>query len=40
MSEILWQPSPERIRNTRMDQFRRFINQRHSLQLADYPTLH
>ncbi|QHD07599.1 acetoacetate--CoA ligase [Pseudomonas sp. R76] len=40
MSEILWQPSPERIRNTRMDQFRRFINRRYSLQLGDYPALH
>ena len=40
MSEILWQPSPERIRHTRMDQFRRFINDRHALQLGDYPALH
>ena len=40
MSEILWQPSPERIRNTRMDQFRRFINDRHAVQLCDYPALH
>lgn len=40
MSDILWQPSPERIANTRMDQFRRFINDRHSLQLSDYPALH
>lgn len=40
MSDILWQPSPERIANTRMDQFRRFINARHSLQLSDYPALH
>jgi len=40
MSEILWQPSPERIRTTRMDQFRRFINDRHGVQLSDYPALH
>ncbi|WP_313058893.1 acetoacetate--CoA ligase [Pseudomonas rhodesiae] len=40
MSEILWQPSPERIRTTRMDQFRRFINDRHAVQLSDYPALH
>src|SRR5450830_1899678 len=40
MSEILWQPSPERIRHTRMDQFRRFINDRYSVQLSDYPALH
>ncbi|MFT0477073.1 acetoacetate--CoA ligase [Pseudomonas antarctica] len=40
MSDILWQPSTERIRNTRMDQFRRFINDRHAMQLDDYPALH
>lgn len=40
MSEILWQPSPERIANTRMDQFRHYINQRYNLQLRDYPALH
>lgn len=40
MSDILWQPSPERIANTRMDQFRRYINARHHLQLRDYPALH
>ena len=40
MSEILWQPSAERIRHTRMDQFRRFINDRYSVQLDDYPALH
>ena len=40
MSEILWQPSPERIANTRMDQFRRFINQHYGVQLRDYPALH
>ena len=40
MSDILWQPSPERIHTTRIDQFRRFINDRHALQINDYPTLH
>lgn len=40
MSDILWQPSHERIRATRMDQFRRFINDRHGVQLADYAALH
>ena len=40
MSDILWQPSPERIATTRMDQFRRYINHRYTLQLADYPALH
>lgn len=40
MSDILWQPSPERIHTTRMDQFRRFINQCYSVQLHDYPALH
>ncbi|MFW9265605.1 acetoacetate--CoA ligase [Pseudomonas sp. NR3] len=40
MSDILWHPSPERIAQSRMDAFRRFVNERHSLQLNDYPTLH
>ncbi|WP_347900889.1 acetoacetate--CoA ligase [Pseudomonas purpurea] len=40
MSEILWQPSAERISKTRMEAFRRFINQRHQLAIADYPALH
>jgi len=40
MSDILWQPSPEHIAATRMDQFRRYINERYALQLADYPALH
>ncbi|RON08770.1 acetoacetate--CoA ligase [Pseudomonas brassicacearum] len=40
MSNILWQPSAERIGKTRMDAFRRFSNQRHNLALADYPALH
>lgn len=40
MSEILWQPSAERIANTRMEGFRRLCNQRHCLDLGDYPALH
>ncbi|MDL2198743.1 acetoacetate--CoA ligase [Halopseudomonas aestusnigri] len=40
MSEPLWQPSPERVAASRMDAFRRFINQRHDLTLADYAALH
>ncbi|VVO04624.1 acetoacetate--CoA ligase [Pseudomonas fluorescens] len=40
MSEILWQPSAERISKTHMEAFRRFINHRHDLDIADYPALH
>lgn len=40
MSDILWQPDANRIARSRMDAFRRFINQRHSSHLADYPALH
>ena len=40
MSDLLWQPSAERIGKTRMDAFRRFVNQRHGLNLHDYPALH
>ncbi|MFJ2682744.1 acetoacetate--CoA ligase [Pseudomonas sp. NPDC087342] len=40
MSDILWQPSAERIGKTRMEAFRRFVNQRHHLKIDDYPALH
>ena len=40
MSEPLWRPSPERVAVSRMDAFRRFVNQRHALALADYAALH
>ena len=40
MSEILWQPDAQRIARSRLDAFRREINQRHSLQLDGYPALH
>ena len=40
MQQPLWAPSAERIAATRMDAFRRFVNQCHALQLADYPALH
>lgn len=40
MSDILWQPDANRIAQSRMDTFRRAVNQRHSLQLDDYPALH
>ncbi|UTW07815.1 acetoacetate--CoA ligase [Pseudomonas benzenivorans] len=40
MQQPLWAPSAERIAATRMDAFRRFVNQRHGLELADYPALH
>ena len=40
MSEPLWRPAPERVAASRMDAFRRFINQRHDLALAGYAELH
>ena len=40
MNQPLWTPSLERVAATRMDAFRHFVNQRHGLQLADYPALH
>ncbi|MCK5530084.1 MAG: acetoacetate--CoA ligase [Halopseudomonas aestusnigri] len=40
MSEPLWRPLPERVAASRMDAFRRFVNQRHALTLADYAALH
>jgi len=40
MSDLLWQPDAERIAQSRMDQFRRDINQRHGLALSSYTDLH
>jgi len=40
MQQPLWTPSAERIAHPRLDAFRRFINDRHALHLADYPALH
>ncbi|WP_445178225.1 acetoacetate--CoA ligase [Pseudomonas sp. McL0111] len=40
MSEILWQPDAKRIAESRMDSFRRLINQRHGLNLTTYTDLH
>ena len=40
MSEPLWRPAPERVAASRMDAFRRFVNQSHALALADYAALH
>lgn len=39
MSDILWQPDPERIAQSRMSAFCRFVNERHRLQLGDYRAL-
>ncbi|SDG08691.1 acetoacetate--CoA ligase [Phytopseudomonas seleniipraecipitans] len=40
MQQPLWTPTAERISATRMDAFRRFVNCRHGLDLADYAALH
>ncbi|MEX6504393.1 acetoacetate--CoA ligase [Pseudomonas zhanjiangensis] len=40
MQKPQWKPSKDRIAATRMDAFRRFVNQRHGLELTDYPALH
>ncbi|MGA4602217.1 acetyl-coenzyme A synthetase N-terminal domain-containing protein, partial [Ectopseudomonas hydrolytica] len=40
MQQPLWTPSAERIAATRLDAFRRLINRRHGLELADYRALH
>lgn len=40
MSDILWQPDANRIAQSRMDAFRHAINQRHDLNIDDYPALH
>ncbi|MEB0076529.1 acetoacetate--CoA ligase [Pseudomonas sp. CCI3.2] len=40
MTQALWTPSAERINATRMDAFRRGVNQRYGLHINDYPALH
>ena len=40
MQQPLWTPSAEHIASTRMDALRRFVEQHHGLQLADYAALH
>ncbi len=40
MNAPLWTPSSERVAASRMTAFRHFVNQRHNLQLSDYPALH
>lgn len=40
MSDILWQADAKRIAESRMDRFRRALNQRHHLHLDDYLALH
>jgi len=39
-TQPLWRPSPEAIAATQMDQFRRWVNERHNLETADYAQLH
>ena len=40
MSDILWQPSAERIRASRLHAFARLLHDRHGIALRDYPSLH
>ncbi|WP_193165221.1 acetoacetate--CoA ligase [Microbulbifer hainanensis] len=39
-AQPLWQPSPEAIAATQMDQFRRLVNEQFGLNLADYSALY
>ncbi|MBH3429817.1 acetoacetate--CoA ligase [Pseudomonas alkylphenolica] len=40
MNEVLWRPSEARIKASRMDAFRREVNRRYGIALADYVDLH
>ena len=40
MPQPLWRPCAERVAASRMEALRHFVNDRHALQLADYPALH
>lgn len=39
-TEPLWTPTPAFVASTRLDTFRRLVNERHGLALADYDALH
>jgi len=39
MSDILWQPSPDRIEATRLRAFQRFVAERHGVRATDYAAL-
>jgi len=40
MSEILWQPSEEQIKETNMYRFIQYVNGRYNLSISDYPGLY
>ncbi|MFK8331734.1 acetoacetate--CoA ligase [Pseudomonas sp. BJa5] len=40
MNEVLWRPGKARIQASRMEAFRKEVNRRHGLALADYDQLH
>ena len=40
MSKLLWQPSEERIQNTNIHQFMRYVNARHGEDFANYEDLY
>jgi len=40
MTELLWQPSPERIKGTNMYRFLQQVNQTHGLHLSNYDELY
>lgn len=40
MSDLLWQPSAQRISDAPVEKFRLFVNQRHNLTLENYTDLH
>jgi len=40
MAEILWQPTEDSIRHSNMHRFMNVINDRHGLQIRDYPALY
>ena len=39
-NELLWTPSPERVRDATMTRFMRAIEERHGVEIADYAALH
>ncbi len=40
MNRVLWQPSENALKNTNLSAFRRFLKERQTVELSDYPQLH
>ena len=40
MSDLLWQPSPTRVKNANVTRFRNWVNEKHDLKLGSFHALY